>query len=381
MPTRSFVVAGALLMVGLGCRESDESPTEPLTYPPARVSAATALAFRQISAGTGLTCAVTTDNRAYCWGNNEVAPVAVVGGHSFKEVSVGFAHVCGVATDSRAYCWTHTIGDQPIPVPGELSFRQVSAGFDHTCGRTTENRVYCWGSNDWGELGDGTQEDQLAPVPVAGGRFYRDVMAAANWSCGVTTGYRAFCWGDDWNGQLGDSTGRPGEIRTVPVPVAGRRRFRQVDGGFAHTCGVTLDNRIYCWGANGEGQLGIGRFGGKRRWPCCRVLSPFTFDRVSTGSLYTCAETTENRAHCWGLNSNGQLGDGTKTWRSKPVAVARGLLFKQLTADGFPGFSEGHTCGTTTALRAYCWGFNSLGELGDGTTIDRPRPTSVIGPM
>jgi alpha-tubulin suppressor-like RCC1 family protein len=313
--------------------------------------------------------------------------VAVPGGLSFTQISAGFAHFCGVTSENRAYCWGDNVwgqlgngseasADDPVPVAGGLRFRQVAAGLDHTCGRTTENRLYCWGSNDWGELGDGTQGvSRLVPVPVAGGRFYRHVDAAANGTCAVTTGYLAFCWGDNGNGQVGDST--RGGIRTVPVAVAGGRRFRQVDRGSGHTCGLTTDARIYCWGANWTGQLGIGRVGFQRKWPGWRVLSGQSFSRVSAGGDHTCAETIYNRAYCWGANRTGQLGDGTLTLRSTPVAVVGGLFFKQLVT---AGWSEGHSCGITSDRVAYCWGLNSVGELGDGTRIDRRTPTPVVGP-
>jgi Regulator of chromosome condensation (RCC1) repeat len=81
--------------------------------------------------------------------------------------------------------------------------------------------------------------------------------------------------------------------------------------------------------------------------------------------------TTDNLAYCWGVNSRGQLGDGTTVFRATPVAVAGGLRFLELSA------GTGHTCGITRRKDAYCWGDNQLGQLGDGTIIDFPdsRPT------
>jgi alpha-tubulin suppressor-like RCC1 family protein len=95
---------------------------------------------------------------------------------------------------------------------------------------------------------------------------------------------------------------------------------------------------------------------------------------VTAGEFHTCGETTDNRAYCWGLNDGGPLGDGTIAQRLAPVAVAGGLFFAQLSAAG------GHTCGRTPAAVAYCWGLNGSGELGDGTTTDRLTPTPVAGP-
>lgn len=99
------------------------------------------------------------------------------------------------------------------------------------------------------------------------------------------------------------------------------------------------------------------------------------FDRVTVGENHACGEGSNNRAYCWGDNSGGQLGDGTTTTRLKPVAVRGGLLFAQVTAGDFA------SCGTTEAGAGYCWGFNTFGQLGDGTTTTRLKPTPIAGPM
>jgi hypothetical protein len=102
-----------------GCRDDAGLPTEPVPMTPhANVSAATALSFHQVSAGTIHTCGVTTDYRAYCWGlsgygqlgdgtttSPRLTPVAVLGGLRFRHVSAQGATTCGVTTDNRAYCW------------------------------------------------------------------------------------------------------------------------------------------------------------------------------------------------------------------------------------------------------------------------------------
>src|SRR5207247_1798389 len=98
-----------------------------------------------------------------------------------------------------------------------------------------------------------------------------------------------------------------------------------------------------------------------------------SFRQVSAGGLHTCGVTTSNVAYCWGANGHGQLGDGTITLRSRPVAVAGGHSFRQVST------GDRHTCGLTTDNRVYCWGFNIAGQLGDGTTTDRLRPTAVAG--
>jgi alpha-tubulin suppressor-like RCC1 family protein len=96
---------------------------------------------------------------------------------------------------------------------------------------------------------------------------------------------------------------------------------------------------------------------------------------VTTGGFHTCGETTGDRAYCWGNNSNGQLGDGTNNNSRTPVAVVGALTFAQLSAGTF------HNCGKTPASVAYCWGRNFAGEFGSGTVGKSSTPVAVAGPM
>lgn len=103
------------------------------------------------------------------------------------------------------------------------------------------------------------------------------------------------------------------------------------------------------------------------------------FRRVGLGSNHTCGVTTSHVAYCWGFNDVGQLGDGTEDIiRLTPVRVAGGLRFRQVISGGD---GSGHTCGVTTSHVGYCWGRNNFGQLGDGTTTDRPTPVPVAGAM
>jgi alpha-tubulin suppressor-like RCC1 family protein len=216
MNTRSFLVASALLLAALGCRDDAESPTGPAPTSPnpqAAAAAASALVFSQVSGGGAHTCGLTTDSLAYCWGYNasgqlgdgtdtgpegcsgaigpfgcSTRPVLVSGGHRFRQVSAGAYHSCGVTGDYRAYCWGSNggaLGDgtttnrlTPVPVAGGHRFRILDAGLDHTCGVSyPDNEAYCWGGNDLGQIGDGTLSLRLTPVAVLGGRKFRQVSA------------------------------------------------------------------------------------------------------------------------------------------------------------------------------------------------------------
>jgi alpha-tubulin suppressor-like RCC1 family protein len=344
------------------------------------------LVFQSVSAGGGPifghTCAVTPKSVAYCWGFNGTGqlgdgtttdrprPVAVYGGLRFRQVSAGSEHTCGVTTTHVAYCWGRNVfgqlGDgtttdrlRPVAVHGGLRFRQVSAGGEHTCGLTTDKVAYCWGENFIGQLGHGTSTGpetcfffndfpcSTQPVRVIGQLAFGRVNAGNTHTCGLTPGNVAYCWGENSGAQLGHGTstgpGTCGEFETPcstrPVLVVGGLGFRDVNGGFSSTCGVTPSHVAYCWGLNDFGQLGIGTSTGPEDCPgfgasCStrpvQVVGGLAFRAVQAGEAYSCGVTPEHVAYCWGLNEFGQLGAGTSTGpegcfdvpcSTRPVAV------------------------------------------------------------
>jgi alpha-tubulin suppressor-like RCC1 family protein len=401
------VLACAIVIV-LGCREETTSPSAPASGPALEMAPAPVLSFRQVSPGHIHTCGVTTNNLAYCWGlNNEgqlgnnsdtgpescfdrpcsTRPVAVVGGLLFRQVSAGGEHACGVTTANRAVCWGRNAHGQlgngafkdrsrPGAVTGGLRFRQVSAGGFHTCGVTLDDRAYCWGRNDQGRLGDGTiGGERPVPVVVTGGLRFSQVSAGDDHSCGVTTTNRVFCWGSNQWGQLGE--GRSVFESPTPLAIASGRRFVRVSTGRdfrrAFSCAVTTDDRAFCWGNGRLGQIGDGRR--FLRFTPRAVIGQHRFLEVVAGGSHTCGVTTANRGFCWGVNNAGQLGDGTtEILTAEPSPVAGGRAFRQARAGAF------HSCGVTTANRAFCWGSNFNGALGDGTTTDRFTPVPVGSP-
>jgi alpha-tubulin suppressor-like RCC1 family protein len=231
----------------------------------------TSRAFRQISAGLTMTCALTTSatNKIYCWGtgilgngsgsSQHTTPQLVSGARTYREVAVGRYHICALSTTYEVLCWGwNNLGQlgsaspssftavTPVPVAGRLQFLQVSAGFWHTCAVTTTAKAYCWGYGKDGQIGDGTLSKRYVPRAVAGGLSFDRVSAGAVHTCGRTTGKRAYCWGDNQGGLLGDGTYTQ---RLTPTPVSGGLVFKQVDTGANHACGVATGSlAMWCWG-------------------------------------------------------------------------------------------------------------------------------------
>ncbi|MGH3375790.1 MAG: RCC1 domain-containing protein [Actinoallomurus sp.] len=402
MASRIVPVLLLSLAAGIaGCGDSDQSPTSPAVEP--AVAAATSpLSFKIVGTGSFFACGITTDNRAFCWGDNadgqlgdgtridHPRPAEVKRGLRYLDLSAGDSHACGVGTDSLVYCWglnSHgqlgdgTLGHRLTPAKvGSRHYKQVTAGALHTCAVTAANKVYCWGFNALGQLGDNTTTQRLLPVAVAGSVRFRRISSGGVHTCGVTAANRAYCWGDNTLHELGD--GSDAALRLIPTAVATGLTFRQISAGGGHTCGIAQDQRAYCWGFNETGQLGNGDVN-----PVATphlVTGGLTFNTLAAGGDYTCGVTTGHAAFCWGGNFTSKLGDGTGVnARLKPTAVVGGLSFSGVDPGAYS------TCGVTTGKRAYCWGHNGQGQLGDGRT-DGPdqctgipcskKPEAVVGP-
>ena len=319
-----------------------------------------ALAFASVAAGGAHTCALTSSGAAYCWGRGESG-------------QLGIASPSGLCPIDDQVFPCRLI---PVAVQGGLVFTALDAGGEHACGLTGAGSAYCWGRNNAGQLGDNSNTNRSGPVAVAGGLTFVSLSTGALHSCGLTAQGAAYCWGANSRGQLGDGSTTN---RSVPVAVTGGQSFEKITAGgfnFGHTCAVTSAGQAYCWGDNGEGQLGLGTADQAAHSTPAPVSGVVVFASLSAGlGSHTCGLTSTGSAFCWGANAFGALGDGTTTSRFSPVPVSGGLVFAQIIAGGFIG----HTCGVTTAGKAYCWGENEVGAIGDGTLLDPLIPSAVAG--
>jgi alpha-tubulin suppressor-like RCC1 family protein/serine/threonine protein kinase len=307
--------------------------------------------------------------------NAPLAPTS--GGRSV--LALGGRHSCTLGTAGSVHCWgsndrgqlgdgTLTSRASPGAVVGALTFTSVASGLAHSCATTRLGDVYCWGADTYGQLGDATTVRRTAPVRVAGPGVYTAVATGAAHSCAVTSDGVLRCWGSNAQGQLGDGT-RTDRVTPQPVQVPGA--VTRVGAGAQHTCAAIKDGRVFCWGANQSGQLGTASRATPARWTSVQSLRPVT--ALSAGLKHTCAVTDDGAGWCWGGNDFGQLGDGGRTARLAPARVQISLNRRLV------GIAAGsaHSCAVDTTGDVWCWGRNAHGAVGDGTSTSRFVPVRL----
>jgi alpha-tubulin suppressor-like RCC1 family protein len=425
-----------------------------------------------ISAGIIHTCALRTNGHAVCWGDNgsgelgdgttteSHTPVPVVGLTDAVAISAGDGFTCALRANGHAVCWgdngsgelgdgTTTSSNTPVGVVGLTDAVAISAGLGFTCAVRADGHAVCWGDNTYGELGDGTTTSSNTPVPVVGlepavnddlthatlltgtggsvsshnldatkqsgepdhagdpggASVWFDYTPSTDGVLGVSTDGSSFdttlgvYTGTtiDWLTPIAsDDDSGPGTTSQVLVTVtAGVTYHIAIDGSLGatgaialhwthtphptidaagqHTCALRGVGRAACWGSNLDGQLGNGTTTDAKVPVTVTGLTDAV--AITNGAWnHACALRSNGQVACWGHNSYGQLGNGTSgTSSTTPVPVAGLTDAVAITA------GSDHACALRSDGHAACWGRNFDGQLGDGTTADSNVPVPVAG--
>ncbi len=335
-----------------------------------------------ISAGGRHTCARMTSGDVRCWGENSLGqlgtgsfsspvlePHTVTGlGGVATAVATGPGHTCASLDDGTVRCWGGNGSGQlgngetmavrtPVQVSGMTSdITDFSAGPAACAG--VDGALRCWGEGGRGALGNGARNDRTTPTLVSGLSTGVTAVDSGGHSCAVTSG-AVMCWGDNTAGALGDGT----TVSTAsPVAVSGLTSgVQSVAVGDDFSCALTGVGGVTCWGGNTAGELGNGTTTGSTTPVAVTGLTSGVLS-LTAGSTFACAVLADGSVACWGQNTWGQLGDGTTTSSDTPVAV-----------DGLPDTAvavsagDDHACAVTSGGAARCWGLNHVGQLGTGS--------------
>ncbi len=327
--------------LGVGDRTNRTAPQKSVDFGPGR----TAVALSTGASYVDMSCAIVDDKSLRCWGSNYSGqlgignvsslndpPRAVVdlgAGRSATAVAVGSNHVCAILDDGTVECWGDrtsgglgdgTAGTDIRYVPGApvnlgvgRTARALSAGFAFTCAILDDKSVKCWGRNDVGQLGLGDAAERFVPsdtTPLGAGRTATAIASSLTHTCAILDDKSVKCWGDNRTGQLGLGAEVAGANAPTAVDLGPGRTALGISCGFNHTCAVTDDGGISCWGRNDMGQLGIGTVSTREAATRADLGAGVVARSVSVGGYHTCAALADHTVKCWGWNGDGQLGTG-----------------------------------------------------------------------
>ncbi len=326
-------------------------------------------------------CALLKNGRLKCFGNNSDGqlgdgtlenrsmPQSVLAlNETAIDVSTGMSHTCALQSDGRVKCWgDNTYGQLgqknislsalPIEVTGlKEGAKAIAVGGQHSCALLLSGQIKCWGKNDNGQLGNGTiggykgVSDPVIVVGLAG--EVKSLISGANHTCVVLKNGQMQCWGSNEYGQTGSAPNVSGSSNNQPTPtivqnLPGKVMF--ANAGKAHSCAVIEDGSVYCWGSNIRGQLGIGetaRISAVRK----AIALPFAAVNLALGNAHTCALLADKTIWCWGKNNDGQAGENL---RPNHASATLPSTAKYIAS------SESHTCVIVQQDDVYCWRENS----------------------
>lgn len=350
-----------------------------------------------LATGTLHTVVLQAGGRYWSWGNNSYGQlgtgttsnsseaVGVVGlGGAVVAAAGGDIHTLARMSDGTVRAWggnangqlgTGNLVGSSLPLSVDALVGQVNdlaAGYGYGMALLASGEVRAWGNNMNGQLGDGSNTNRLTPVLVAGlGGSATAVAAGYNHSAALLADGSVRTWGNNGSGQLGTGNYLSS---TTPVPVSNLGgRATAIAVGYNFTMALLEDGTVKTWGNNGSGQLGIGNF--------INSATPVTvFDlggpakAIAAGGYFALALLQDGTVKAWGYNSAGQLGDGTTVTRTMPVTVVIPAGMVTAIAAG-----DAHALAVLLDGSLLAWGNNLSGQLGDGSLVSRSTPITVAG--
>ena len=289
-----------------------------------------------------------------------------------------------------AYAWGNNDGGQlgngtmnttnnptpePAALPSGVTVTAVAAGKVHSLAIGSDGKVYSWGYNGFGQLGDGTTFDSSTPLAItlASGVTATAIAAGSYHSLAIGSNGTVYTWGSNSSGQLGNGTTNESDSPAA-ITLASGVTATAIAGGGAYSLAIGSNGKVYAWGFNSDGQLGNGTTTSSSTPVAITLASGVTPRTIAAGTSHSLAIGSNGTVYAWGFNNNGQLGNGTTTMSLTPVAItlASGVTATAVAA----GYA--HSLGIGSNGRIYAWGSNSAGQLGNGMSNTSPNPTPAM---
>lgn len=286
-------------------------------------------------------------------------------------LSVGSSSLCSNSDVGTVQCTSNSSSSTTVSASSNsIDTSKLSISDNHSC-ELFSGSIKCWGDNTYGQLGNGTTTSSSTAVVVTGISTATKVAVGDQHSCALLSTGSIKCWGNNSGGTLG---GYVGASSSTPQSVSGITTATGLSVGDNSSCALLADATVKCWGWNHYGQLGNGTSGGTSATPVV-VSGLSSVTKIEVGGLHACAVLTTRQVKCWGSNMYGQLGASTPSSSTTPMSLGAVTL----STDSILSLGYGHTCLVDSANVPKCTGLNSNGQIGNGTTTNATSLTTVTG--
>jgi len=296
-------------------------------------------------------------------------------------VDSGDAHSCA-ARYGALFCWGAGadgrlgLGDtddrnEPARVGVDADWISVATGVAHTCALKTDGSVWCFGANTVGQLGQGSTASSSVPLRVPLPGKVTQLSSEANTGCAVLESAELYCWGRNFEGNIGLDDRHPGVDQLSPVRSGDSSDWNLAATGDGHTCGIRGRGLLFGWGRNTAANLGLGQTNDQQRRVATRIGDEEDWQLVVSGQDSSCGVRLGGKLFCWGGNNFGNLGLGDTQQRLVPTALEPERAWVQVAIDTF------HGCGIDAADDLFCWGRGIEGQLGTSDNEQRLVPELI----
>jgi alpha-tubulin suppressor-like RCC1 family protein len=351
--------------------------------------------WQSMSASTSYTLAVRTNGTLWAWGQNfdgqlgdgtttqRYVPTQIGTASTWKSVAASTQHSVALRTNGTLWAWGSNFNGQlgdgtttdhlaPVQIGTATNWQSIAAGPGYTMAIRTDGTLWAWGSNSSGELGDGTTVNRSAPVQIGTATNWVAIATGGKHTVAVRTDGTLWTWGDNRYGQLGNGSYAPSSP-SVPVQIGTATNWQSIAAGSDYTVAVRTDGTLWAWGSNSYGQFGEGTTSDYLQGTPMQVGTATNWQSVAAGGQHAVAIRSGGMLWAWGLNSSGQLGDGTTTNHLPPAQIGNAANWQSVAVGAYH----------SVALRAdgtlWTWGDNTFGQLGDGLPMSSSVPLLIFG--
>ena len=290
----------------------------------------------------------------------------------FKEIEVGGFHTLALDNDNNLWAWGSNdhgqLGDgsttkktSPTKIETDITFVQLSSGYNHSAGIDNEGKLWTWGYNIWGSLGDGTRIQKNKPIKIMENKTFKKVIASDYSTVAIDINDEIWRWGRDYGSNSG-------QIYT-PQKLDFKIEYSLISGD-SHYLFLDNQKRLWGFGCNYRGQLGDGTT--ITRTNPVQIKPETQFTQVSAGMDFSLAIDSKGNLWSWGKNDYGQLGDGTTAGKTLPEQIKIEAKFTQISA------GRNHSIAIDNEGNLWSWGYNNKGQLGNGTTTTKLNPIKIM---